>query len=96
MLQVLGFLDVIKSYVEVPRTESSGAKQDGMAEARREHEPVKKDQTPLTGSSGAEQAAAAAVPRTGTCRDKWQPGAPDWIIRGWQPVRTKAGLDRPR
>ena len=80
----------------MPRTGSSGAKQEGMAEARREQKPVKKDQMPRTGSSGAEQAAGAAVSRTGSSRDKWRPGAPDRIFRGWQPVRTKAGLDKPR
>ena len=45
---------------------------------------------------GAEQAAGAAVPRTGSSRDKRRPGAPDRIILGWQPVHTRAGLDRPR
>ena len=66
----------------MPRTGSSWAKQEGMAEAQREQKPVKKDEMPRTGSSGAEQAAGAAVPQTGSSRDKWRPGAPNRIIRG--------------
>ena len=37
--------------------------------------------TPRTGASGAEHAARAAIPRTGTSEDKWRPNAPDWIVR---------------
>ena len=84
---------------EVPRTGSSLAKQGGAVKARRERDPVKIDQTPGVGSSGADQAAGAANPRTGSSRDKRRHGAPDWIIRGWRPDaqvlgptgRTEAG-----
>ena len=58
-----------------------------------------------TGSSGAEQEAGAANPRTGTTEDKWRPGAPDWIVRGgpssrsrppdWS-IRKPAAVDAPR
>ena len=45
----------------MPRTGSSPEKQEGMAVARSEHYPVKKDQMPRTGSSGAGRAAEAAI-----------------------------------
>ena len=36
---------------------------------------------PRTGTSGAEQAAGGAAPRTGSSGDKWWPDAPDGRIR---------------
>ena len=38
--------------------------------------------TPWTGSSGVDQAARAAAPRTGSSGDKGRPDALDWNIRG--------------
>ena len=62
--------------------------------------------TPRTRTSGAEQAAGAGIPRTGTTVDKWRPSAPDWIVRGGPSSRTRrppdwsiqgpAAVDAPR
>ena len=61
---------------------------------------------PRTGTSGAEQAAGAAAPRTGTSGDKWRPDAPDGSIRdgtrsrGCRPpdriIRGQAAAERHR
>ena len=67
---------------------------------------------PLTGTSGAEQAAGAAACRTGSSGDKWRPEAPDgrirngtrsrgcrpldWIIRGQVAAERHGQEHRPR
>ena len=67
---------------------------------------------PRTGTSGAEQAAGAAAPRTRSSGDKWQPDAPyerirdgkrsrgcrplDWIIRGQAAAERHGQEQRPR
>ena len=62
--------------------------------------------THRTGTSGAKQAAGAAIPRTGTSEVKWRPHAPDWIVRGGPSSRNRrppdwsmwgsAAVDAPR
>ena len=42
---------------------------------------------PRTGTSGAEQAAGAAAPRTGYSGDKWGPDAPNGRI--WDDPRSR-------
>ena len=49
--------------------------------------------TPRTGASGAEQAAGAAIPQTGTLEEKWRPKAPDWIVRGGPSSRNRRPPD---
>ena len=48
---------------------------------------------PRTGTSGAEQAAGAAAPRTGSSGDKWRPDAPDGLIRDGTRSRGCRPLD---
>ena len=94
----------------VPRTGSSGAKQEGAAETKRQQKAEEGDPTPRTVSSRAEEAAGAAAPRTGASGDKWRPDAtdgcirdgtrrrgcrpPDWVIRG-EATAKRHGLDHP-
>ena len=94
----------------VHRTVSSGAKQEGAAETKRQQKAEEGDPTPRTVSSRAEQAAGAAAPRTGASGDKWRPDAtdgcirdgtrrrrcrpPDWIIQG-EAAAERQGLDHP-
>ena len=94
----------------VHRTVSSGAKQEGAAETKRQQKAEEGAPTPRTVSSRAEQAAGAAAPRTGASGDKWRPDAtdgcirdgtrrrrcrpPDWIIRG-EAAAERQGLDHP-
>ena len=49
--------------------------------------------THRTRTSGAEQAAGAATPRTGSTEDKWRPDAPDWIVRGGPSSRNRRPPD---
>ena len=49
--------------------------------------------TPRTGSSGADQAAGAAAPQTGSSRDNRRPDAPDWNIRGGTGSRSQRTHD---
>ena len=65
----------------VPRTGSSGAKQEGASETKRQQNAEEADPTFRTGTSRAEPAAGAAAPRTGASGDKWQRDAPDGCIR---------------
>ena len=63
-------------------TGSSGAKQEGAAETKRQQNADEADPTPRTGTSLAEQAAGAAAPRTGASGDKKRPDAPGRVHPG--------------
>ena len=68
-----------------PVEKQRGGDSEGAKEQQRSRDEAKErpeDQTPWTGSSGADQAAEAATPRTESSRDKWRAGALDWIIWG--------------
>ena len=48
----------------------------------------------MTGTSGAEEAAGAAAPSTGSTGDKWRQDAPDCIIRDGTSRRSRRPPDR--
>ena len=75
----------------MPRTDSSGVKQEGAAETKRQQKAEEGDPMPRNETSGAEQAAGDAAPRTGSSGDKWRPDTPDGRIRD----RTRSRGCRP-
>ena len=78
----------------MPRTGSTGAKQEGAAEIKRQQKAEVGVRTPRTGASGAEEAAGAAAPWTGTSGDKWRPDAPDSKLRDGTISRGRRSTDR--
>ena len=79
---------------EVPGTGSSRAKQGGAARTKRRQKAEEAVRMPWTGTPGAEQAAGAAAPSTGSTGDKWRQDARDWIIRDGTSRRSRPPPDR--
>ena len=74
-------------------TGTSGAKQEGAAQPKRPQKAEEGVPTHRTGTSGEEQAAGAATPRTGASEYKWRLDAPDWIARGGPSSRNRRPPD---
>ena len=67
--------------------------EQGLPPPGQDHPGTSGGQTPRRGSSGANQAAGAAAPWTGSSRDKGRPGAPDWNIRDGTGSRSHRSRD---
>ena len=90
-----------------PRTGSSGAKQEGAAQAERPQKTEEGDTTPSgLEHPGRNKQQGPPPPQTGASEDKWPPNAPHSIVRGgpssrhrrppdWS-IQGPAAVDAPR